>query len=435
LLDTKNNIIKGKLGEDFVNELAFHSFIKFWCYPSPKDEVGNKKEIIDLLITFKSVCILISVKNYEFKNVYDRYFRNTIDFATKQIQGAERKLFESNRDIYIKHPEKEIEKFEAKQYEKCIRIVVNLGANVNFYPTHSFTNKSRFVHIFNKDAFEQVITELDTIPDFIDYLEKREDLFKMNEVLIMPCKEDEFDPNTALQFYEYNSNKDPIKKNSTFISGTEYDLLAYFLKSDRDFSNLKSHTENCNMCSFLLDGAWDEFINTPQFKNKKSLDKNSYFIDEFIRREVLTIKDNQAVEYAKELLALDRFERRIITNRLFEFADKYNNKVGNYIARSYMQIPDLTIAFLFFGCNYPKEFSDIAIDLAMKGYCIYDNYKTKKLILIATTHDFQYFRIGAAFGIVPFPLEYENMIKEDLKELNWFTDIKTEMGSYTEYPE
>lgn len=37
---------KGELGEEFVNELAYNSFLKFWCYPGPKLENGDRKEIL-----------------------------------------------------------------------------------------------------------------------------------------------------------------------------------------------------------------------------------------------------------------------------------------------------------------------------------------------------------------------------------------------------
>lgn len=50
----KNSLQKGKEGENFVNDLAFKSFLKYWCYPNPMDENGDKKEICDLLVRIKS---------------------------------------------------------------------------------------------------------------------------------------------------------------------------------------------------------------------------------------------------------------------------------------------------------------------------------------------------------------------------------------------
>lgn len=108
---------KGNIGEEFVNEIAYSSFLDYWCYPSPEDEYGDKKEICDLLILFGDSLIIISVKNYEFKDFYSRYFRRTIDKAVKQIYGAERKLLNKERDIFIKHPKREIERFPKERLQ------------------------------------------------------------------------------------------------------------------------------------------------------------------------------------------------------------------------------------------------------------------------------------------------------------------------------
>ncbi len=77
---------KGDSGEEYVNELAFNSFIKHWCFPNPKDENGDKKEICDLLILFDDICIILSVKNYTFKGDHNRYFNKTIDKIKKIIK-------------------------------------------------------------------------------------------------------------------------------------------------------------------------------------------------------------------------------------------------------------------------------------------------------------------------------------------------------------
>ena len=66
---------KGQEGEDFVNQIAFSSFLQFWCYPGPFDITGNNKEICDLLIVFDKTCIIVSVKNYSFDDNYTRYFK------------------------------------------------------------------------------------------------------------------------------------------------------------------------------------------------------------------------------------------------------------------------------------------------------------------------------------------------------------------------
>lgn len=37
----KNANQKGEEGEKIVNKLAFDTYLKYWCYPGPKDENGN----------------------------------------------------------------------------------------------------------------------------------------------------------------------------------------------------------------------------------------------------------------------------------------------------------------------------------------------------------------------------------------------------------
>ncbi|MBB4603627.1 hypothetical protein HNQ93_004254 [Hymenobacter luteus] len=119
---------KGLQGEEFVNELAYSSLLKFWCYPGPKDERGDKKEIADLLILFKNTLLILSVKNYEFKGQYDRYFRRTLDKAASQIYGAERKLLASKHEVFIKHPDREQEQVIPAEYRGSTRVGTKTNA-------------------------------------------------------------------------------------------------------------------------------------------------------------------------------------------------------------------------------------------------------------------------------------------------------------------
>ena len=189
---------KGQLGEDFINQIAYKSFFKYWCYPNPKDELGDKKEICDLLIVFKDVIIIICVKNYEFKGVYDRYFRKTIEKDIKQIAGAERKLTDRRTTVYIKHPGRSVEIFNKNAVNKIFRVVVHLGEHVRFYPLFERTNKDKFINILDKETFEMLLSELDTLPDFVEYLEKKEIAFKDRYAIILPKEENDFDSNTAV---------------------------------------------------------------------------------------------------------------------------------------------------------------------------------------------------------------------------------------------
>lgn len=186
-MEDKNS--KGADGEAFVNILAYNSLLKYWCYPSPKDEKGDYKELCDLLVIFKDICIIIAVKNYRFDGNYDKYNRHTIDKAVKQISGAERKLFNFSRSIFIKHPDRVEEEFIKSRYKKIFRIIVNLGGGVDMYNVASNTSTGKFISIFNKETIEVLFKNLDTISDFINYLLAREHFLLLHTKMIWFGKE------------------------------------------------------------------------------------------------------------------------------------------------------------------------------------------------------------------------------------------------------
>jgi hypothetical protein len=241
---------KGKIGEEFVNELAYNSFLKFWCYPGPKYENGDNKEICDLLIIFDDTVIIFSVKNYEFKGNYTRYFNNTIKKALNQIHGAYRILFDMP-EVIIKHPDRDSEQFPAEQINKVMLIVVNLGEGAKFYPFNGLTKNNNYVTFFDKSSFETIIRELDTIADFTEYLEKREKVFNHKNTFILPGIGSDFTENTKEQFaeMEFDSGNPTI-----LISGSEKDLLSVYFKGGHNFPKcLDRNEEHANL---IIDGSW-----------------------------------------------------------------------------------------------------------------------------------------------------------------------------------
>lgn len=429
-----NQIEKGNAGEKFVNEIAYNSFMKYWCYPSPKDEKGDKKEICDLLIMFGEYTIIISVKNYEFKENYARYFRRTIDKAVKQVYGAERKLFNSDRDIFIKHPEREIEKFPKEQAHKVHRIIINLGEGVKFYPFQKETKDDKFITLFDKEAFKTIVEELDTIPDFIEYLTKREELFNDKSVVILPGEEEDFPQETAIQFFEHSQeNFNPIEKTSILLSGTEHDLLAHYLKNERQFPE-DLHSDKYNGMFIQLDGNWEEFISRKQVLKKKELDRNSYFIDELVKREVLSNQNPNSIELAKELLSFDRFNRRMIANNFLQFYDEYKENRGFNFARRYGDINGKGVAFAFYSPDMEERIVNVLLEITLDSFCVFTNYKSSSIVMIATTKDFKQFKIGLMKDIKPFPKEREMQIREEVKKLGWFTNHQEIRVTDYEYP-
>ncbi len=424
---------KGKDGEQFIYELATSSFLNYWCFPNPKDELGDKKEICDLLIHFQDTLILCCVKNYEFKGAYQKYFRKVIEKDVRQLYGAERKLTKSTYDIQVKNKDGRYHIIKRDKIKQIYRVMIHLGDKVHFYPFNRSTPDEAFVNIFDKSSFQNIIQFLDTIKDLATYLKAREEAFKDKEVLIMPSEEEEFDAETSKQFMEYTRGK-PLEKKRILISGTESDLLANYIKNGKKFSK-HIYSDEYHGMLFQIDGTWDDFLSKEGVKNKFQADKVSYFIDEFVKREVLTNPAPQSIELAKELFSFDRFSRRVMSKQFFDFVETYNNNRGFFIARRFGEMDGIAIAFVFYGVDVTQEQINTLLPIVVDTYSVYTKYKHKKIIVIATTKDFRQFKAGFEDNIEPFDKATEESILKNMKLLKWFENTTEIKFHEKEYPD
>lgn len=422
------NIAKGFEGEKFVHEIASKAYLSYWCYPNPKDEDGDKKEICDLIIFFNGTLILFGVKNYTFKDNYQRYFNSTIKKDIKQLQGAERKLLKSNRDISIKNNDGRVEVIKIEKVKKVHRIIVHLGENIKFYPFKAQTKKDDFIHVFDKHSFRNIVTTLDTIKDIEYYLEKRESAFKSKNVLIMPGEEDDFDENTKASFFEYVNNN--MQHSPIFISGSENDLLAHYYKSGKKFFP-KLNFDSMDGGLIQIDGAWNEFTNDPRFINKKNADEKSYFIDKLVENEILKIDAFNIEELAKEFLLFSRFERRTITNLLFNVIDEYGNNITEFVARRHGLVGNVNLLLAYYTPDLDEKIVDKMLEIYAEGYMLEFKDRKGKIIVLGTTHQFKQFKFLYYEQIVQFPEEYKKQLYKDLGSLGWFKNGK--MIGFTDF--
>lgn len=429
----ENHKLKGDIGEEIVNELAFGSFIKYWCFPNPKDENGDKKEICDLLILFEHMCVIISVKNYTFKGDHERYFRNTIDKAIKQIYGAERILFNSSYQISFIHPERGKYNFKPDEYSKVFRLIINIGEGELFYIISHNEGKKEFISIFNRDAFETVIQELDTISDFIEYLEKREYLFKNKDVIMLSGPDEDYNAETNIEFLEYSTKREFRNRKSITITGSEKDLLAHYLSFNRDFSSSIKSDEYTGMW-LDLEGEWEEYIDSKKVKSKKDEDKQSYFVDELVKREIIKLVDGDKV--AKVLLAFNRFERRLIAKTFIDFYEKYNSTANKkyFMAKRYTEIKNWGIVCFIYSSNIEDNIAEFAMTLAVDGFSLRTEHKMKNMLCIATRSNMTQFKFSIT-EIEPFSDDKIKQVEDDCKHLNWFQDLKKIEFNEKEYPD
>lgn len=424
---------KGDIGEEYVNNIAYNSFIKFWCFPNPKDENGNKKEICDLLVLFDKICIIISVKNYSFKGDHKRYFKKTIDKAISQIYGAERKLFASSHQISFIHPDRGNYDFNPKNFAKVFRVIINLGEGELFYIIGSDEVNKEFIHIFNKESFDILFLELDTISDFAEYIEKREKLFKRKDVLVLSGPDEAFTPEANIEFLQFSTLRDIQNKKSITITGSEKDLLAHYLRYNRDFSaSIKS--DEYTLMSLDLEGEWEEYIKSEKVKAKKNEDDKSYFIDEIVKRELINLTNGN--EIAKVLLSFNRFERRLASKTLLSFYEKYNDSANRkyFMAKRYTELKNWGIVCFIYSADIDDKVVEFAMDLAVDGFSLRTQHKMKNILCIATRANMTQFKFTIT-EIEPFSKDKIEQVEEDCKRLNWFQDLKKIEFNEKEYPD
>lgn len=409
---------KGNQGEEFVNLIANNIFLEYWCYPNPKDEKGNKKEICDLLIIFRDTLIIISVKNYDFKNNYDRYFNNTIEKALKQIQGAEKKLF-GNKNIFIKHPKKDIELFDKKRYLKIFRIIVNLGKGLKFYHPSRYTKSGKHVTIMDGTAWFAITNEMNTITDLANYLSTREKLFSNKSVIMLFCSDDEFDEETHEKFKKRVIKTQIEDEKHIYISGSELDLLASYIKNSNNYpENVLSNSYDSMFLE--IDKSWINLISDPLFKEKKKKDRQSFFIDKLIQNEIGYRKELKVL--AEKLMSLSRFERRIVSEKFFQFFEKYKSGYEKHFARAFTNVSD----FGFIFAKYPKEIKGETLNnvliLAIESFAVHTKYIRMDFIIIAYHDDFQGLLYNNLELKNKFSEQEEKKIMKDAKSLNWFSE-------------
>lgn len=283
-------IVKGdgfNESEKYLANLCKKTFLSLWSYPNvytdegKKNDNGDGKELCDLLVVFGHHVIIFSDKDIGFKDTGDievdwgRWVKRAILKSANQLYGAENWIKKRANRIYLdskckitfplKIPEPEIIKIHriavAKNATKRFSLIVRGSGSLIIDPSIKgddhlknpfmigipIPNKP-FIHVFDDVALNVVLRELDTISDFIEYLEKKEDF---------------------------------IVSGNLISAAGEEDLLAFYLMSSE-----KSHEHGFYIKdgykAIISDGQYEFLKNLPQYKRGKEYDKKSYFWDKFI---------------------------------------------------------------------------------------------------------------------------------------------------------
>lgn len=273
--------------------LGYQSFFSLWSYPNPFRKHKLGKELCDLLVVFGDEIIIFSDKDIAFPSEGDlltnwrRWYKKAITKSRDQLCGAMSWIIKYPDRLAL-DPKGEVDfPLSIRVTEKtrfhlvsvahgiqnaCIKhfdggdgglIIDNVTSDISHLSDDcepfriGIVNKdpSKFVHVFDDASYALILKELDTIQDFIDYLEDRK-RFLLSDKFIQATSEREM---LAIHLdAAIHGQKDGLTKLLT-----------------KDYG------------SFLLDeGTWDEFAESPSYLNWKKQIQISYFWDDLLKKTI-----------------------------------------------------------------------------------------------------------------------------------------------------
>lgn len=316
-----------------------------WSYPNIFRDQGRKglqgdgKEVCDLLVVFENHLIIFSDKDCEFpsgENIalnWARWCRKAIVKSASQVFGAERWLLDQPDRIFldkackVKFPLALPPKEKASVHRMVVTHGIsdhckkffggNSSGSLVFNPRltgDDHTNVDRcipftyghiapekgLVHVLDDTSLQVLMSTLDTITDFVDYLSAKEKLL-MGDVGIMALGEEEM-----LASYMFNTTDEG---RHTFSIPPDTSLYVFG------------------------EGEWDKFQASPKRANQLKANEVSYLWDHIIEKfvghifsgtsEYLSHTDLSDQEKAFRLLAKEnRTRRRLLGQALLEVVDR-----------------------------------------------------------------------------------------------------------------
>ena len=200
--------------EKYLNSLCEHSFLSLWSYPGifrnqKNNGIGDGKELCDLLVVFDNHILIFSDKSCSFpssNNIeldWKRWYKQAIKKSADQAWGAERWLKSYPKRVFLDRsctklfpldiPSNEFAKYHLivvanGSEDRCIAkfggsgslmFVSSLGqlGNIDELSSTPFVVgdldiAKTFIHVFTETTLNTLLLTLDTISDFVQYLEK-----------------------------------------------------------------------------------------------------------------------------------------------------------------------------------------------------------------------------------------------------------------------
>ena len=355
--------------ERHLARLCDKTFLRLWNYPNLYRDQGCGKELCDTLVVFDRDIIVFSDKSCVYPDTGDpvqdwaRWFKRSIRDSARQVYGAERWIRHHPRRIFL-DPACE------HRFQLCLpppdemrvhRVVVARGAGTrcsDFFggDTGSLMVRSDlvgdshinpqagplgifrigqlnpdkgYIHVFDDENLDIVLSELDTVSDFVRYLRRKEAFLCSGRVVLATGEED------LLAHYLIHTNDD----------------------GDHDFVV----PDDANVVEF--DHLYKRISQDDRYLAKKSADKISYLIDNLIEHVSRSATDRTLIagnelpvrdyERALRVLAAEsRLTRRHLARALLDLLSS-SRTAGHPKSRSVVSSDKSGTGYCFLVCPYP----------------------------------------------------------------------------------
>ena len=280
--------------ERYLKRLCDRSFLSLWSYPGVYRDQGHGgkggdgKEVCDLLVVFQNHVIIFSDKDCAFPETgnleldWSRWYKRAVQKSAEQIWGAERwiktfpgRLFldrACTKPFPLDLPDPATAKFHRilVAHDAARRCREELGGSGSLMiapdivgPAHTtggggdvkpfmigqVDSARGYVHVFDDTSLDIVMSTLDTVSDFVEYLTKKERFI--------------------------------LSGRLGFAAGEE-ELLAFYLRDLNDSGEhdfvVPSHITSVT----IVEGLWEEFTRSPERLAQLAANEVSYSWDRLI---------------------------------------------------------------------------------------------------------------------------------------------------------
>lgn len=276
-MKNESNADHGGKTEDLIESICTKTFLSDFTVRSPKytKTKGREKEIADILIPFNNTLIAFQVKTkYEAKTIHDRdeveldRIERKVGETVRQFKAIEEAFRNDKIDNLVSVRGYQIP-YKNNNISQIIGIAVldilgedDLSDDDKtgiFCPVHYVGTIP--IHVFMRDEFEIITNVLDTLPDFLAFINKREEV-----------------------------------KSKLPIITSELDLLALYMTNPRMIDDIITEKVDKVFLTDLWDSYKDEYNALMEFKIQYSPD---YIIDHILEQLHTTIGFNSGIELPK----------------------------------------------------------------------------------------------------------------------------------------